>query len=487
MGATTAESTCALATAVRELLSPGAVRCVLTSDKAEALKSICKVAEDVALVLLCTPAHLSVAEAGVDLMLHLARVAPPDVGTDAPSGGAPGRGREGVVLERLLTPLSAVLQPAVYGESSRVLRFNASAHMDAFAMARAACAVAGAGRFLRELPGDCGSCCALARALPKACVAAVSLLQCPPGVGLGKGGGLAAAERSHGAALGLLEDIVEWVDRAHPLLRGPAREGKLVEGSRGGVWAWRRALGECGAAAMLGVLRECAGAGRRWSMGQVRALFLFLSIAESPFAAGAAEEEEERGGGEEEGLDACAHACDAAVDLLRSRLGDWWGAGGAGRAPEAAAAAGGRGASLACTLSAGGDVGSMPSGQAGAVSDAAGAAASSGSAGVRGGDLVGAKAAGGGQGGGHEAVEVAAGVEVEADAWLAGLVAGLEMCLTKTEPHRHACMRAHTRTHTHTHTLRVYESTLGAHACCMRVGSDTARGTHHTQSAAMAC
>ena len=102
VGATTAESTCALAAAVRELLSPGAVGCVLASDKAEALNRICKVAEDVALVLLCTPAHLSVAEAGVDLMLHLARVAPPDVGTDAPSGGAPGRGREGVVLERLL-------------------------------------------------------------------------------------------------------------------------------------------------------------------------------------------------------------------------------------------------------------------------------------------------------------------------------------------------------------------------------------------------
>jgi hypothetical protein len=77
MASTTAPNSCALAAALRVLLSPRAVALLLSSGHAAMLKDACKAAEDASLALICTPAHLSVAEAGVDLMVHLAQVAPP--------------------------------------------------------------------------------------------------------------------------------------------------------------------------------------------------------------------------------------------------------------------------------------------------------------------------------------------------------------------------------------------------------------------------
>ena len=77
MASTTASNSCALAAALRVILSPRAVALLLRSGHAAMLKDVCKAAEDASLALICTPAHLSVAEAGVDLMVHLAQVAPP--------------------------------------------------------------------------------------------------------------------------------------------------------------------------------------------------------------------------------------------------------------------------------------------------------------------------------------------------------------------------------------------------------------------------
>jgi hypothetical protein len=77
-------------------------------------------------------------------------------GGEARSGGGQGwhavaedgavlEGREGVILETLLTPLAAVLQPARAGARCRLLRLNSLPHAppDSFAMARAARALTG--------------------------------------------------------------------------------------------------------------------------------------------------------------------------------------------------------------------------------------------------------------------------------------------------------------------------------------------------------
>jgi hypothetical protein len=59
--------------------------------------------------------------------------------------GAVLEAREGVILETLLTPLAAVLQPARSGARCRLLRLNWLPHAppDSFAMARAARALSG--------------------------------------------------------------------------------------------------------------------------------------------------------------------------------------------------------------------------------------------------------------------------------------------------------------------------------------------------------
>jgi len=109
-------ASCALASALRDLLTPRAVALILASapSKAAALRDMCEVVEHTSLALACTPVHLSVAEAGVDLLLHLAHVAPAHSSFRTSAGPVPGEvvptGREAVVLERLLTPVVAVLQ-----------------------------------------------------------------------------------------------------------------------------------------------------------------------------------------------------------------------------------------------------------------------------------------------------------------------------------------------------------------------------------------
>ena len=57
--------------------------------------------------------------------------------------------REGVILETLLTPLAALMQPSRSGARCRLLRLNVlpHAHPDAFAMARAARALTGGTQF----------------------------------------------------------------------------------------------------------------------------------------------------------------------------------------------------------------------------------------------------------------------------------------------------------------------------------------------------
>ena len=253
-----------------------------------------------------------------------------EAGTGAPIG------RERVLLEKLLTPLAAVLQPAGYGASSRPLRLNTAACGDAFVMARAARAVAGAGRFLRgmrlegrvDLSGGAASdalaaaarasCASVAQALPKMLVAAVSLLQ-------------ARARRVHGPALALISDVVAWLDRAHRLLEAAAAQDEALGGQ--GVVEWKRALSECGVAAMVGVLHGTSEAGCRWSKEQVEALLQLLLLSASPLAAAAAQEHEGEGH-QAAPADAAAGEdvarCDmrvvegVVVQVLIAKLGDWW-------------------------------------------------------------------------------------------------------------------------------------------------------------------
>jgi hypothetical protein len=112
----------------------------------------------------------------------------------------------------------------------------------------------------------------VAQALPRLCVAAVSLLQ----------GGVRGSTRLHAAALALLEAVLAWTDRTHALLGAACREeggGSLGVGGEPEVcvWKWRKALGECGVAAVLGLLRESSAAGQSWRKEQVW-LAVFASL-----------------------------------------------------------------------------------------------------------------------------------------------------------------------------------------------------------------
>ena len=232
-------------------------------------------------------------------------------------------GRERVLLEKLLTPLAAVLQSAAYGASCRPLRLNAAACGDGFVMSRATRALAGAASFLRDMQVDARSSTAatsssasVAQALPKLLVVVVSLLQ-------------ARARRVHGPALALLTDVVGWLDRAHGLLIDAAQDGALAGA---GVSEWKQTLCECAVATMLGVLRDASASGYRWSKEQVEALLQLLFIAASPMAAGAAEEDGEAREAAAASVrsDDDGSKCDmvaveaVCIQVLQARLGDWW-------------------------------------------------------------------------------------------------------------------------------------------------------------------
>lgn len=229
-----------------------------------------------------------------------------------------------MLLEKLLTPLAAVLQPAPYGAGCRPLRIKAAACGDGFVMARAARALAGAGRFLRDMDmpvaaGLSGSAKArsasVAQALPQLLLAVVSLLQ-------------ARAGRVHGPALALLTDVVGWLDRADGQLCGAAQDGALAGLT---VSDWKRTLCECGVASMVGVLRDTRACGYRWSKEQVEALLQLLFVAASPVAASSVDEEVEvPEASAATGSDDDGNKCDMAaveavcIELLIGGLGDWW-------------------------------------------------------------------------------------------------------------------------------------------------------------------
>ena len=229
-------------------------------------------------------------------------------------------GRERVLLEKLLTPLAAVLQPAAYGASCRPLRLNAAACGDGFVMSRATRALAGAASFLRDMQVDARSSAAatsssasVAQALPKLLVVVVSLLQ-------------ARARRVHGPALALLTDVVGWLDRAHGLLIDAAQDGALAGA---GVSEWKQTLCECAVATMLAVLRDASASGYSWSKEQVEALLQLLFIAASPMAAGAAQEDHEAAAvsarSDDDGAKCDMLAVEAVcIQVLQARLGDWW-------------------------------------------------------------------------------------------------------------------------------------------------------------------
>jgi len=223
-------ASCSLVSALRELLTPRTIALILASSapKAAALRDMCEVVEHISVALTCTPVHLSVADAGVDLKLHLAHGPParsclrgpaaPDAREDVPAV------KEGVVLERLLTPLVALLQPAAYGPSSRGLRLNAGAYKDIFVISRSAKALAGVVRFFSDIhvegKDEIQSCRAMALALPRVCVVAVSLLQ-------------PRAARLHATAAALISQVAANLQPAPFVFVLPLRMCFLCERGRG--------------------------------------------------------------------------------------------------------------------------------------------------------------------------------------------------------------------------------------------------------------
>ncbi len=56
-----------------------------------------------------------------------------------------------------------------------------------------------------------------------------------------------------------------------------ARDGGLSGSGRGGgVEGWRRSLGECGVACVMGLLRDCSDGSHQWSREQVLKLLALL-------------------------------------------------------------------------------------------------------------------------------------------------------------------------------------------------------------------
>ncbi|EKX46623.1 hypothetical protein GUITHDRAFT_107406 [Guillardia theta CCMP2712] len=146
-------SICAIAASLRTLLTRSVVERlkeggILRRERGEGgagppldAAECWRMLQGVAVAMVCTPSHLSVADAGIDLLLHLARV--------VPEQQREGRMEE-VVVGTLLAPVNEIFVEEG-NRGRRLLRLSAKGLREPAAISRSARAFAGISRFLQEV------------------------------------------------------------------------------------------------------------------------------------------------------------------------------------------------------------------------------------------------------------------------------------------------------------------------------------------------